>query len=192
MAVTQLASETDVEAALGRDLTTSETAKVGAILDKASELFRVRSGQQFTAGTSEVRLKVTADWVSLPQRPVVSVESVTVDEVSGAAIVFVLYQSRLTLTNVEAGDMVRVAYTHGGTVPELVRLTVADIARKILSIDENAIAGLTQHSETNGPFTEQDTYATWAQGGQTMLSPSDNAVADTFRVRSYGSIVMTP
>jgi len=192
MAVTKLASTTDVEAALGRDLTTSETSKVGAILDKASELFRSRSGQQFTAGTSEVRLKVTADWVSLPQRPVVSVESVTVDEVSGAAIVFVLYQSRLTLTNVEAGDMVRVAYTHGGTVPDLVRLTVADIARKILSIDENAIAGLTQHSETVGPFTEQDTYATWAQGGQTMLSPSDNAVADTFRVRSYGSIVMTP
>ena len=192
MAVTKLASTTDVEAALGRDLTTSETAKVGAILDKASELFRSRSGQQFTAGTSEVRLKVTADWVSLPQRRVVSVESVTVDEVSGAAIVFVLYQSRLTLTNVQAGDMVRVAYTHGGVVPELVRLTVAEVAKKVLEIDPNAIVGKTQHSETVGPFTEQDTYATWAQGGQTMLSPSDNAVADAYRVRSYGSIVMTP
>ena len=193
MAVVQLASEADVMAALGRVLTSDESARVGAILDKASELFRQRSGQQFTSGTSFVRLRVVGDQVSLPQRPVVSVTTVTTDDGEDTAVTFgTLFQSKVRLSGVVGGDMVRVNYSHGGVVPELVRLTVADITRKVLEIDPNAVQGKTQHSETVGPFTEQDTYATWAQGGQTMLSPSDADIADSFRVRSYGAVVMVP
>lgn len=191
MAVVQLASEADVVAALGRGLTNSEAARVGAILDKASELFRHRSGQQFTAGSSLVRLKVTANYVDLPQRPVVAVQSVTQDVAGGLALSYDLFQSRLTLDGVRAGAMVRVAYTHGGDVPDLVRLTIADVARKVLLIDPNAVTGVSQRSETTGPFTEQSTYATWAQGGETRLSPEDNAIADSFRVKSYGSILLS-
>lgn len=189
MTVTPLASNADVEAALGRVLTSDETAKVGAILDKASELFRVRSGQQFTPGTSDVRLRVTADYVTLPQRPVVSVEAVTRDCEGGAAVTYQQFKSRLTLDCVTAGEFVRVSYTHGGVVPDAVRLCIADLARKVLSIDPNAVAGITQHGETRGPFSRQDSFATWAQGGQTMLSPDDNALADTFRTKAYGSIL---
>src|SRR5690554_1298715 len=127
MAVVQLASSEDVVDALGRDLTDSEELKVGAILDKASELFRNRSGQQFTPGTSSVRLRVVADKVTLPQRPVVSVESVVEDVAGGAAVPFDLFQSALTLDYPRGGDFVRVAYTHGGDVPDLVRLTIAEI-----------------------------------------------------------------
>ena len=193
MAVVQLASEADVMAALGRVLTSDESARVGAILDKASELFRQRSGQQFTSGTSFVRLRVVGDQVSMPQRPVVSVTAVTTDDGEDTAVTFgTLFQSKVRLSGVVGGDMVRVNYSHGGVVPELVRLTVADITRKVLEIDPNAVSGKTQHSETVGPFTEQDTYATWAQGGQTMLSPSDADIADSFRVRSYGAVVMVP
>ena len=194
MAVVQLASQADVVAALGRVLTSEESARVGAILDKASELFRRRSGQQFTAGTSFVRLRVVGDQVSLPQRPVVSVTAVTTDDGEDTAVTFgTLFQSKVRLSGVVGGDMVRVNYSHGSaTVPDLVRLTVADITRKVLEIDPNAVSGKTQHSETVGPFTEQDTYATWAQGGQTMLSPSDADIADSFRVRSYGAVVMVP
>lgn len=191
MAVVQLASSADVVEALGRALTSDEQARVGAILDKASELFRNRSGQQFTAGTSLVRLKVTADYVDLPQRPVVSVESVTQDVAGGATISHDLFQSRLTLHGVHAGTMVRVAYTHGGEVPDLVRLTIADVARKVLLIDPNAVTGRSQFSETTGPFTEQSVYATWAQGGETRLSPEDNAIADSFRVKTHGSILLS-
>jgi hypothetical protein len=180
-------------AALGRVLTSEESARVGAILDKASELFRRRSGQQFTAGTSFVRLRVVGDQVSLPQRPVVSVTTVTTDDGADSTITFgTLFQSKIRLSGVVGGDMVRVDYSHGGAVPDLVRLTVADITRKVLEIDPNAVSGKTQHSETTGPYTEQDTYATWAQGGQTMLSPSDADIADSFRVRSYGAVVMIP
>lgn len=191
MAVVQLASEEDVVAALGRALTSSEAAKVDAILDKASELFRKRSSQQFTAGASLVRLKVTANYVDLPQRPVVAVQSVTQDVAGGASIAHDLFGSRLTVHGMRAGDMVRVAYTHGGAVPDLVRLTIADVARKVLEIDPKAATGLSQFSETTGPFTEQSTYATWAQGGETRLSPEDNAIADSFRVKTYGSILLS-
>ncbi len=191
MAVVQLASRVDVVALLGRGLTSEEAARVNGILDKASELFRRRSGQEFTSGTSLVRLKMTANYVDLPQRPVVSVQSVTQDVAGGAAIAYDLFQSRLTLHGMHAGAMVRVAYTHGGDVPDLVRLTIADVARKVLLIDRNAVTGATQHSETTGPFTEQSTYATWAQGGETRLSPDDNAIADSFRVKTYGSILLS-
>lgn len=192
MAVVQLATSVDVKAALGRDLTAPELVRVEAILDKASELFRSRrySGQLFTAGTSTVRLKVTADYVTLVQRPVVSVESVTMDD--GTAVAFDRFGGKLTLTGVPAGSFVRVSYAHGGAVPELVRLTIAEIAKKVLSIAPAAAAGMTSNMRVTGPFTDQETYATWAQGGQTMLSPDDAATALSFRVKSYGSIIQVP
>lgn len=187
MAVVPLASAEDVVAALGRPLTTDEASRVEAILDKASELFRKRSGQQFTAGESTDRVKITANWVELVQRPVVDIVSVVDDD--GNAVEFEQVESRLFLTRGCAGRFVRVTYTHGGDVPELVRLTIADIARKVLSIDPRAASGVTQRGETTGPFSEQYTYATWAQGGQTMLAPDDATIAASFRVKRYGSIV---
>lgn len=186
MAVVPLASKLDVVAALGRPLTSEEDGKVDAILDKASELFRKRSGQQFTAGISTDRVKVTANWVELVQRPVVAIVSVVDDD--GRPIEFEQLESRLFLPYC-AGRFVRVTYTHGGEVPDLVRLTIADIARKVLSIDPKAVSGVTQRGETTGPFSEQYTYATWAQGGQTMLAPDDATIAASFRVKRYGSIV---
>lgn len=186
MALVQLASAIDVVAALGRDLTAEESAKVEAILDKASELFRIRSGQQFTAGSSLVRLKANGGVVRLTQRPVVSVESVTDDD--GNAVSYTIFGSTLT-TSLRSGQFVRVAYTHGGTVPEIVRLCIADIARKVLEIPADARSGLSQFSTTEGPFTSSGTYAAWAVGGQTMLAPDDNALADTFR-RRYGSVIV--
>ncbi|HEY4267521.1 MAG TPA: hypothetical protein VGM94_04945 [Galbitalea sp.] len=190
MTVTQLASTTDVEAAMGRALTSDESSRVGAILDKASELFRRRSGQQFTPGTSDVRLRVLGRKVTLTQRPIVSVESVRNDgEYNQIAVPFSLDGSILWVDGSCSGGFVRVAYTHGGEVPDVVRLAIADLARRVLSIDPNAVTGLTQHGETTGPFSKQDSYATWAQGGQTMLSPDDQALADSFKINTGGLIV---
>lgn len=190
MTVVQLASIADVKGALGRDLTTEETAKADAILDKASELFRVASAQQFTEGTSTVRLRVTSNYVVLPQRPVVSVDGVKHDANNGAAIPFELFKSRVTLDGVQAGQMVRVEYTHGGVVPDLVRLTIAELCKKVLAITPKAAAGITSAMEVTGPFTDQEVYASWSIGGQTMLAPSDEEIAKSFRVRVPGSIIL--
>lgn len=185
MAATQLATADDVVAVLGRALTDSEFLRVGAILDKASELFRRRSGQTFTAATSTVRLKVNGGRVYLPQRPVTSMTSVVDDD--AVAVVYTRAGQWLTIDadsdSRTSSSFVTVAYAHGGTVPELVRLCIADVARQVLSIDPNAAASITQHTQTKGPFTESFTYATWAIGGATRLSPDDNALADSFKVR---------
>lgn len=180
MAVVQLASVVDVKAAFGRDLTPDESARVGAVLDKASELFRLESGQQFTPGSSLSRVKVNGGRVFLRQAPVVSVESVKDDH--GNEVAFTRFKQWVTVPK-RSHEFVVVEYTHGGDVPDLVRLTVADVARQVLSIDPTAVSGVSQYGQTTGPFSDQYTYATWAQGGATRLSPEDAAVARKFRVK---------
>lgn len=181
MAVVQLASQEDVEASMGRDLTSAEEGRVGAILDKLSELFRRESGQTFTAGTSTVRLKVNGGRVYLPQRPVDTVSSVVDDD--GDAVEYTRHDQWLTVPLV-SHEFVTVTYTHGAeTAPDVVRLAVADAARQVLSIDPNATAGVASYGRTAGPFNEQSTYATWAQGGSARLSPDDLALARSFRVK---------
>lgn len=189
MTVVQLASAADVVAALGRALTSGETAKVGAILDKASELFRARSGQQFTAGTSTVRIRNRAGVVSLPQRPVTAVSAVVDDD--GETLTFDWDDGSFQFVVSSSEKYVTVTYTHGGAVPDLVRLTVAEITKKVLEVSPHAAAGMSSSMRISGPFTDQESYATWAQGAQTMLSPSDDAIALSYRVPIAGPIYNT-
>lgn len=175
-----LATSVDVEAVIGRALTDSERIRSVAILTKLSELFRRESGQQFTPGTSTVRLKVDNGEVLLTQTPVVGVLSVHDDE--GQPVTYTR-TGRLLRVPLRAHSFVVVNYTHGGPVPELVRTTIADAARQILQIDPSAVSGVTQHSETRGPLSWSATYASWAQGGATRLSPEDVALARSFRLR---------
>ena len=115
----------------------------------------------------------------------------TVTDDDGTAITYDRLDQWLTLDR-RSDQFVRVAYTHGGTVPDLVRLAIADIGRKVLSIDVNAAQGITQRSKTTGPFTDSWTYATWAIGGQTMLAPDDARLAESFRVKVPTVIVQVP
>lgn len=192
MDYTPLADANDVKSALGRDLTSIEAARVDAIIAKASELFRLRSGQRFTPGRSDVRLRVTGGVVFLPQRPVTAVHSVLNDD--DQAMTYKLRKSRLMDVCLRSHEFVTVDYSHGSDdVPELVTRTIAEIAVKVLKVDPRAASGVSQHAETAGPFTESDTYATWAVGGQTMLAPDDDRIALSFRTgRRPGLIVMQP
>lgn len=176
-----LADQDDVAAALGRPLTPAEAERVGFILEKVSDLFRLEAGQQFTPGRSTVRRKVDGGRVLLTQRPVEEVEDVRTDQ--GQPVKWSLLGQWLTVP-LRSTDFVVVTYTHGGSVPDLVRLTVADVARKVLLIDPRAASGVSQYGHTEGPFSEQSTYAAWAQGGQASLSPEDKAIARSFRLRA--------
>lgn len=190
MAVVLLATQTDVEEQLGRALTTDEEARVEAILAKASELFRLEAGQDFTPGESHVELKVNGGKVYLPQRPVASVTEVT--DVEDSDLGYSLFGQWLTVGKV-SHEFIRVRYTHGdAVVPDLVRLTVADVARKVLTIAPDALSGVTQTTDTSGPFSRNQSYATWAQGGQTMLAPDDKAIARSFRPKVPTVWVMVP
>lgn len=180
MSVVQLASPVDVAAAIGRALTPEEAARADAILDKLSELFRRESGQQFTPGTSTVRVKVNGGRVYLRQRPVTAVDVVTDD--AGADVSYTRVGQWLTVP-LGSHEFVTVTYQHGGVVPDLVRLTVADAARQVLGVAPAAVAGVSQTSETTGPWTRQATYAAWAVGGAARLSPEDLTLARSFRVK---------
>lgn len=185
MAVDPLATQQDVEAALGRDLTAAEEAKVDAILDKASELFRLAAGQQFTPGSSTVRVRARKGVITLPQRPVTDVLSVTTD--AGDDVGFG-WESGFQFTADTGTRWVRVEYEHGGTVPDVVRLCIADIAKTVLTISGDAASGVVQLQETAGPFSRHATYAAWAQGAQTRLAPDDKALAESFRIPIAGPI----
>lgn len=180
MTTAPLATPKDVADALGRDLTPEELRKVVPILAKASALFRLKSGQLFTPGTSTVRLKSDGGRIYLPQRPVTEVLGVHDTNIHS---IDYSRQGQWLTTSLSSSDFAIVTYAHGGEVPELVALTIADIGRKVLSISEHAAAGVTQYSDTTGPFTESYSYATWAVGGQTMLAPDDLATALSFRRR---------
>lgn len=178
MTVTRLASTADVEAALGRELTSGEQGLAEFALDKASEAFRREAGQTFTPAESTVRLKALGGVVTLPQRPAVDVSAVADDD--GNAVEFTLDGQRVVL-DADALPYVAVTYEHGGDVPDLVRLAVAEVVARNLRIDDDAKAGKTQFSNTAGPFTESGAFATWAVGGQVMLSPDDKALARSYR-----------
>jgi len=182
-----LATKEDVVAALGRDLTASETKQVNVHLLKVSELFRIEARQQFTQGRSTNRLRVTAGALTLLQRPVRAV--LTVDGQPGDR--FTLIGQRLEVP-AQTGTFVVVDYEHGyddGQIPSLVTLTIAGIVAQLFEADPRARAGVAQRGETRGPFSVQETYAAWAQGAAPRLAPDDIKTAQSYRVKSYGLIV---
>lgn len=76
MALDPLALVADLEATLGRALTTEEAARADALLASASARVRVECRQDLTAATSTVRRRVIEGVVRLPQRPVTDVTDV--------------------------------------------------------------------------------------------------------------------
>lgn len=176
-----LATVADVEARLGRELTAEENVKATAWLEDASALFVQRSIQQFEVGESTVRLFSKNGIARLIQRPVIAITSV--DDINGNPVDFTWdgFQSLYDL-----GTMLplKVTYEHGSdTIPADVVAVVAGMVARTLSIAGDAVAGVTQQSV--GPFSQS--YASWAVGGQIMLSPAEAAVADSYRTKLFGS-----
>ena len=175
-----LATRNDVVAILGRPLSEEESARIDAILDKLSELFRRESGQLFTPGKSTVRRKVNGEEVFLPQRPVAEVSSVV--DARGRPVQFSGFGQWLLVPGVESHELVTVTYKHGSDeVPPLVVETIADAARQVLEVSPEAVSGITQVSQGGTSYTASATYATWAQGGSARLSPEDLKIARSFR-----------
>jgi hypothetical protein len=189
-----LASSEDVATQLGRALTETEQARVSGILAKASDLFRRKARQDFTPGSSTVRLKSNGGQIRLEQEPVTAVASVVDD--CGDAVDHrwsgqLLWVSRNGCP-LASHEFVTVTYSHGGEVPDLVRQTIAEVVARVLNVDARALSGVVTATDTTGPFSETLTFAGWAVGGQTMLSPADEAVALSYRYPGGQTIVCQP
>ena len=176
-----LATIADVEARLGRELTTAEESKATAWLTDASALFIQRSIQKFEEGESTVRLFPRAGVARLLQRPVIDVTSVT--DINGNAVDYT-WDGLQSLYELATNQPIIVTYEHGSaTIPADVVAVVAGMVARTLSISPDAASGVTQQSV--GPFSQS--YATWAVGGQVMLSPAEAMVADSYREKSFRS-----
>lgn len=182
-----LATTTDVETRLGRSLTESETAKAEALLDDASALVVGYTGQQFLPGESFNLLQVKqGNKIRLTQRPATDVLSVTDTEGNDVEYTWDGFQT-LTITNVSVcnGDRLIVNYEHGNpAVPQDVLSIVASMVARTISIPTEAAAGVTQQSV--GPFSV--TYASWAVGGQVMMSPAEQIALNRYRTNMQGTI----
>jgi hypothetical protein len=176
-----LATIADVEARLGRPLTTSELSKATAWLEDASALFTQRAMQQFIPGESKVRLFPKDGVVRLVQRPVIEV--VSVKDLDGVEIDFT-FDGHQSLYDLGAYSPVIVEYEHGSEdVPADVVACVAGMVVRTLQIAPDAASGVTQQAV--GPFSQS--YAAWAVGGQVMLSPAEEKVASNYREKTFRS-----
>lgn len=176
----------DVVRALGRELTEAESERVEFLCEQVSEKFRREARQTFTVEAFVHRVKVNGCQVRPPRGPLVSVESVTDDD--GFDVPWELRQGFIAV-NLPSDRFVTVEYTAGfAAVPQVVVNQVADSVRRLLLVDERATTGVSQANTTAGPYSEQATFATWAVGGQTMLSPDDLALARSFRPKRAGNV----
>lgn len=189
-----LATDEDVATQLGRDLTSAETDRVTGILAKASALFRYYAGQDFTEGETTVRLNVQGGRVRLAQTPANEVTEVL--DGDGRDVDFILDGQWMKVTRgvepLASHEFVRVTYTYGGEVPDLVRVTVAEVAAQVFRIAPQAAAGAVTQQRSAGSFQESNTYAAWAVGGGTKLSPEDRRVAESFKYQGTRVIVCQP
>jgi hypothetical protein len=179
-----LAQQADVEANLGRELTSTEIDRVVALLGNASRLIRGYCRQDFASATTTDLLRITAGRVRLPQRPVTAVTSVKlvgfdgvqrwtvpfiwdgIDEITMMGDLLVINLPEI-LHDVYA-TTAEVTYTHGyTTVPDdIVELTALMVARVFQS---PASAGV--NYQTAGPFSVRiaDGYGS----GQVVLTQDD-------------------
>lgn len=194
----------------GRELSDADKDRAERLLAQASARFRREARQQFTTGESAVRLRVTDRTVYLPQWPANDVLGVIDD--TGAPVAWSrIPEGGQTIRLDVAGELtirpglvvtppggsrvpafVTVNYTHGGEVPAGVVGAVAAAVGRVLNADPDAAQGVAQATDTRGPFSRTRQFASWAVGGQLLLSPDDLALARSYRPRSPRLLVMRP
>lgn len=176
-----LATISDVEARIGRSLTSGETAQATAWLSDASAMFVQRAVQKFEVTESTVRLFPRDGVVRLVQRPVIEINSVT--DIDGVELDYT-YDGFQSIYELGSYSPVIVNYEHGSDViPDDVVAVVAGMVVRTLLIPADAAAGIQQQSV--GPFSQS--YAAWAVGRQVLMSPSDIEVANHYREKTFRS-----
>lgn len=108
-------------------------AGAALVLDAASAIVRSEARQRFTRGTTTVALVPRGQALSLPQRPVVSVELVRAVGRALRPDEYRVWRDELWLGSLGSGPVV-VTYTHGyATVPADVRAIVLTLAGRVLN-----------------------------------------------------------
>lgn len=201
MALDPLATDTDIRERLGRELTTAETARVGALLSDVSARVRNYTGREFTQRTSTVRLRVHNGRLVLPQRPVVSITSITAinrDGTAGPVIAGWYWDGLYTVTLPLPGQIangpewpdysawgafnrsVDIVYVHGDpVVPDIVVAVVCSIVMRAFGRKPEE-GGMTSESIDGYSYSVGAIGAAGALG----MFPDEQAALDVFRLQA--------
>lgn len=200
-----LAEASDVAAALGvaeGELTPAQVLRIPPLLAKASYLFRIAAGRQFTPDTYTHRLKVNGGRVRLLESPVESVSSVVDD--SGNQVTYTRNGAWLIVEGhhnhnnsfdcyqpAGGSDWFATVVYDGGEIPAVVTASVAQMVATTLQVDPAVATGAKRVESTAGPFQSRveffdGTTATVA------LSDDDRALAASFRYPGTHVIVQRP
>lgn len=200
-----LATQQDVEAELGRSLTSAEEARVQAALNRASALVRGYTRQTFEQVIDDaVTLRADGDIIRLPQRPVLSVKSVKAlgfDAVPDIPIAGFYWDGLDTIDLRGVGAVInlpswwedtnystfQVTYSHGyAVVPEdIVSLVAGMVANAFL------VAGV----GTGVPGVQRETIGNYSYGladgvtAAVSLSADDKELLQPYR-RSAGTTML--
>lgn len=201
--MTALAVRADLVARLGRDVSSDENARLDALLADASTLVRSYTGQDFGTATSTVTVRAQGGLITLPQRPVTSVTSVTAIGINGVPDVGLVdwWWDGLDTVRLGEGNWVinlpevwwddedcypgtfSVVYSHGyATVPPDVVMVVCGMVLRTLTSPAVA-GGIT--SETVGPYSYRSD--TPGLGLAVVMSESDRQALARYR-RTVGMI----
>lgn len=190
MALELLAAPLDVVERLGRALTPTEENRVEALLRDASAKVRNVSTQTFTLVEDDVVYlkRSNSGRVRLPQRPVVSVASVTDVNDNAFSYTRVNNELRVSTSWLNAFEVepyrcfppeVKVTYTHGGEVPDAIIAVVCSIVGRALGTEPDQ-SGIVQEGIDGYSYT---TGSAAAQGGLGLLA-SEREVCESFRFPS--------
>ncbi|MGW4971804.1 hypothetical protein ACWEP3_17755 [Streptomyces albidoflavus] len=192
-----LVTVAELAALLGRTFTPAQETQAQALLDQASSVVRAYVRQDLTRATSTLTVSMRrADpvlhrcggLVTLPQRPVVDVESVSVDGVSTqdwwqeGQEILLRSGSWSSPPTAHRPPQVAVTYTHGFyPVPGDIKAIVAQAANRVM-VNPGAV-----RSETVGG--ESVTYLIPATGEAlgVLLSRTEQRVLDRYR-RTSGTV----
>lgn len=177
-----LATQADVEAELGRALTSDETAKVDTALAAASDYVRTETRRKFEAGTFTVRRRARDGRATVYDAS--SVSMVNAISSDGTATAVTGYTLRGTTLYGVGSGWIEVTYTSDGTVPEkLVRVVAAMAARDITN---DRPQGATSYTVSKGPFTESAGFD--EPNDAALPTPSEARIIAAYRARRSRSV----
>lgn len=166
------ATTTDVEARLGRSLSSSEQTMVADVLAEVTSAIQIYTGQRFENGVATFTVRTDNGSVSLPQRPVKSITSVNAygsDYLNYEVI-------GNTIAGLPRGTSIEIVYEYGyDDIPDAIQgICVRAAMRALASPEGQALA-----SVTVGGYTE--TYVQPKNDSGVVLGLADKAILDRYK-----------
>lgn len=172
-----LATTANVATAIGRPLTTDETARATALLISASAAVEVETGYRFAPTTYTItRMPADAKQIVIPAN-VASVQAIReINQSNGAPTNLVLttdYTVRGKIIYLQRHyDVIEIDFTVTSAVPNEIVILVAGIATRTLAGPPTGV-----ESETTGPFSKS--YVN--NNGDVYLSKSDKLILRKYK-----------